>query len=176
VKFSLLLLGGLGLAFGLVMYLGAPFLVRFVLGPAFHASVPVLRVFSLYIPLIAVSTVIIFQVLLPNQLDNQFNFVNSTAGVLGIVAAFLLAPRFQGVGIAWSAVAAQVYALAAFAFVLRRAGLNPFALAATSPARAPSVSDLAAVSGLDHQEAPVEFLVSEAEPVAQKPFAENRGS
>ncbi len=176
VKFSLLLLGGLGLAFALVMYLGAPFLVRFVLGPAFPASVEVLRVFSLYIPLIAISTVIIFQVLLPNQLDNQFNFVNSTAGVLGVVAAFLLAPRFRGVGIAWSAVAAQLYALSAFAFVLGRAGLNPFAPGATAPARAPSVSDLAAVSGLDHQEAPVEFLVSEPEPVVQKPFAENRGS
>jgi PST family polysaccharide transporter len=176
VKFSLLLLGGLGLVFGLVMYFGAPFLVRFVLGPAFHASVQVLRVFSLYIPLIAISTVIIFQVLLPNQLDNQFNFVNSTAGVLGVVAAFLLAPRFQGVGIAWSAVCAQIYALIAFAFVLKRAGLNPFALNTAAPVRAPSVSDLAAVSGLDHQEVPVEFLVSESEAVVQKPFVENGGS
>jgi len=174
VKFSLLLLGGLGLVFALVMYLGAPLLVRFVLGPAFPGSVEVLRVFSLYIPLIAISTVIIFQVLLPNQLDKQFNLVNTTAGVLGVVAAFLLAPRFRGVGIAWSAVAAQIYALAAFALVLGRAGLNPFALAAT--ARAPSVSDLAAVSGLDHQEVPVEFLVSEAEPAVEKPFAENRGT
>ena len=59
--------------------------------------------------------------------------------------------------------------------MLRRAGLNPFALTATASARAPSVSDLAAVSGLDHQEAPVEFLVSEPESVVQKPFAENRG-
>ena len=96
VKFSLLLLGGLGLVFGLIMYLGAPFLVRFVLGPAFHGSVEVLRVFSLYIPLIAISTVIIFQVLLPNQLDNQFNLVNFMAGGLGIGAAFLLAPSFTG--------------------------------------------------------------------------------
>ncbi len=87
-----------------------------------------------------------------------------------------LLPGFKAVGIAWSAVGAQVYALLAFTFVLRRAGLNPFALAATAPARAPSVSDLAAVSGLDHQEVPVEFLVSEPESVVQKPFVENGGS
>jgi polysaccharide transporter, PST family len=166
-KFSLFLLGGLGLAFGLAIYLGAPLLVGFVLGPAFRDSVPVLRVFSLYIPLIALSTVIIFQLLLPNQLDNQFNFVNSTAGVIGIVTALLLAPRFEAVGIAWSAVAAQVYALLAFTVVLRRAGLNPFALATGASAQAPSLSDLAAVSGLDHQEAPVELLVSEPELLAQ---------
>jgi PST family polysaccharide transporter len=167
VKFSLFLLGSLGLAFGLGIYLGAPLLVRLVLGPAFRDSVPVLRVFSLYVPLIALSTVIIFQLLLPNQLDNQFNFVNLTAGVIGIGTALLLAPRFQAVGIAWSAVAAQVYVLLAFTVVLRRAGLNPFALTAAISARAPSVSDLAAVSGLDHQEAPVEFPVSELRILAQ---------
>ena len=72
-------------------------------------------------------TVITFQLLLPNQLDNQFNFVNFTAGLLGIVAALLLAPKFEGIGIAWSAVAAQLYTLIAFSVVLKRAGLNPFA-------------------------------------------------
>jgi O-antigen/teichoic acid export membrane protein len=149
------------------MYVGAPFLVRFVLGPAFRDSVPVLRVFSLYIPLIALSTVIIFQLLLPNQLDNQFNLVNSTAGVLGILTALLLAPRFEAVGIAWSAVAAQVYVLLAFTVVLRRSGLNPFALTSTLSAGASRVSDLAAVSGLDQAEAPVPFLVSEPELLAQ---------
>jgi polysaccharide transporter, PST family len=168
VKVSLFLLGGLGLVFGLAIYLGAPLLVRFVLGPAFRDSVPVLRVFALYIPLVALSTVVIFQLLLPNQLDNQFNFVNSTSGVLGIVVAFLLAQRFQAVGIAWSAVAAQVYTLIAFAVVLGRAGLNPFSLGATTFARAPSVGDLAAVSGLDHQEVPVEFLLAQPEPVEQQ--------
>ena len=40
--------------------------------------------------MIALTTVIIFQLLLPNQLDTQFNFVNYSAGGLGIVVAFLL--------------------------------------------------------------------------------------
>ncbi len=88
VKYSLLLLGGLGMVFGLAIYLLAPLLVHFVLGPRFGDSVPVLRVFSLWIPMIALTTVMIFQLLLPNQLDNQFNFVNYSAGGLGIVVAF----------------------------------------------------------------------------------------
>jgi len=158
--------------FGLAIFLGAPLLVRFVLGPAFHDSVPVLRVFALWIPMIALTTVMIFQLLLPNQLDTQFNFVNYSAGALGIVISLLLVPRMQAVGIAWAAVVSQGYTLVAFIFVLWRAGLNPFAATAMTPARAPSMSDLAVVSGMDHQEAPVEFLVTETESAVQKGFVE----
>jgi PST family polysaccharide transporter len=157
VKYSLLLLGGLGMIFGLAIYLGAPLLVHFVLGPRFGDSIPVLRVFSLWIPMIALTTVMIFQLLLPNQLDNQFNFVNYSAGGLGIVVALLLVPRMAAVGIAWAAVASQAYTLVAFTFVLWRTGLNPFSATASTRLRAPSVSDLAVFSGMDHQEAPVEF-------------------
>jgi len=164
------LLTMLGMIFGVAIYLGAPLLVRFVLGPAFRDSVPVLRVFSLWIPLIALTTVIIFQLLLPNQLDTQFNFVNYSAAFLGFGIAFLLVPRMAAVGIAWAAVISQGYTLVAFIFVLWRAGLNPFA--GSVAGRAPSLSDLAVVSGMDHQEAPIEFLVTEPESVVQRGVVE----
>lgn len=128
VRFSLLFLGGLGSAFGLALFLGAPWLVHVILGRAFHESVPVLRVLSLWIPLVALTTVMIFQLLLPRQMDNRFNLVTLNAGLLSIGGALLLAPKFQAVGIAWSVVAAQLYTLIAFSVVLVRAGLNPFAL------------------------------------------------
>jgi polysaccharide transporter, PST family len=127
VRLSIFFLGGLGLLFGLILFLGAPMLVHVVLGDAFHGSIPALRVFSLWIPLIALSTVITFQLLLPNQMDHQFNVVVLTAGMLGFGCALLLAPGFQAVGIAWSVVVAQLYTLIAFSVVMARAGLNPFA-------------------------------------------------
>jgi polysaccharide transporter, PST family len=127
VRLSLFLLGGLGLAFGVAIFIGAPLMVHFVLGPAFRNSMPVLRVFSLWIPLTALCTVITFQLLLPNHLDNQFNLVNLSAGLVGIAAALLLAPRFSAIGIAWAAVISQLYTVIAFFIVLERAGLNPFA-------------------------------------------------
>ncbi len=133
VRLSLCFLGGLGLLFGVVLFLGAPLLVHVVLGDAFHGSVAALRVFSLWIPLVALSTVITFQLLLPNQMDNQFNAVIFTAGLLGFGGALLLAPDFQAVGIAWSAVGAQLYTLIAFSVVLARAGLNPFVLGVNRP-------------------------------------------
>jgi hypothetical protein len=116
-----------------------------VLGPAFQHSVPVLRVFALWIPLIAVCTVIIFQLLLPNQLDHQFNFVNLTAGLVGIGIAILLAPRLGAIGIAWSAVIAQVYTLIAFSVILARAGLNPFSPATPPAGRQTRPGDFAPV-------------------------------
>jgi PST family polysaccharide transporter len=145
VRLSLLFLGALGLIFGLAIFFGAPLLVHLVLGQAFQNSVPVLRVFALWIPLVALSTVIIFQLLLPNQLDKQFNVVNFTAALVGTGAALLLAPRFSAVGIAWSAVIAQVYILIAFSFVLARAGLNPFAPGAR-PARSAMLVPVLAVA------------------------------
>jgi PST family polysaccharide transporter len=135
VRLSLFFLGGLGLIFGLAIFFGAPLLVHLVLGPAFRNSVPVLRVFSLWIPLIALCTVMIFQLLLPNHLDRQFNFVNVTAALLGIVSTLLLAPRYNALGVAWSAVAVQLYTLLAFSLVAWRAGLNPFARVANLSGR-----------------------------------------
>jgi polysaccharide transporter, PST family len=136
VRSSLFFLGGLGLLFGLILFLGAPLLVHVVLGDAFHGSVAALRVFALWIPLVALSTVMIFQLLLPNQMDYQFNAVILTAGLLGFGSALLLAPALQAVGIAWSAVVAQLYTLIAFSVVLVRAGLNPF----TFPAKRAAVT------------------------------------
>ncbi len=135
VRLSLLSLGGVGLVFGAVIFLGAPLMVRLVLGPQYAEAVPVLQVFALWIPLTALVTVLTFQILLPNRLDGPFNVVNLTAGLVGIAAALLLGPRFRAVGIAWSAVVAQTYTLLAFLVILTRARLNPCAPSAAMPAR-----------------------------------------
>ena len=152
VRLSMLFLGGLGAAFGLAIFVAAPLLVHFVLGPDFRGSVPVLRVFALWMPLIALTTVLTFQLLLPNQLDNQFNLVNFTAGVVGIVAAVLLAPGLRAVGIAWSAVLVQLYTLVAFLILAWRAGLNPFQNATQPAARPPRPALLLPVTAPPRQQ------------------------
>ncbi len=98
VRSSLFFLGGLGLLFGLILFLGAPLLVHVVLGDAFHGSVAALRVFALWIPLVALSTVMIFQLLLPNQMDYQFNVVILTAGLLSFGGRSIACSRFPGRG------------------------------------------------------------------------------
>jgi len=167
VRLSLLLLGVLGSAFGVAIFFAAPLLVHVVLGPDFQDSVPALRVFALWIPLIALSTVIIFQLLLPNHLDNQFNLVTFSAGLVGIGAALLLAPRFHAVGIAWSVVAAQGYTLVAFSIVIARAGLNPFARLGRAGAgprrRSPWAAVMTPVTGSQEMKLRLRERLAEAE-------------
>jgi PST family polysaccharide transporter len=139
VRLSLVFLGVLGVLFGAAIFLGAPLLVQLALGPDFFDAVPVLRVFSLWIPLTGLCTVVTFQLILPSQLDNQFNIVNFTAALINILAALLLGPRYGAVGIAWSAVIGQIYTLLAFAVILGRAGLNPFTLSIVAAVRPRSV-------------------------------------
>ena len=66
-------------------------------------------------------------------MDYQFNAVIFTAGLLGFGGALVLAPSLQAVGIAWSAVGAQLYTLIAFSVVLAEPGLNPFAFSVNRP-------------------------------------------
>ena len=107
-------------------------------GTRLPRAVPVLRVFALWIPLTGLCTVVTFQLILPSQLDSQFNIVNFTAALVNILAALLLGPPYGAIGIAWSAVIGQIYTLLAFAVILWRAGLNPFPLSIirlSTPAR-----------------------------------------
>jgi PST family polysaccharide transporter len=126
VRLSFVFLGGLGLVFGIFIFVAAPLLVQIVLGDAFKQSAPVLRAFAVWIPLTGLVTLMTFQLLLPNKLDNDFNFVNVTSALVGIGAAIALAPKFSAVGMAWAAVIAQAYTVLAFFVILARAGLNPF--------------------------------------------------
>ena len=146
VRLSLYFLGGLAVVFALIIYFGSPLFVHLVLGAAFKDSVPALRVFALWIPLAAVCTVLAFQLLLPKQLDDKFNFVTMTAGAVSVGCGLLLAPRFAAVGIVWAAVASQTYTLIAFMFILSRAGLNPFARKSQIAAPAPMVQGKALIA------------------------------
>jgi polysaccharide transporter, PST family len=161
VRLSLLFLGALGVLFGAAVFVGAPLLVRLALGSDFHDAVPVLRVFSLWIPLTGLCTVVTFQLILPSQLDSQFNIVNLTAALMNILAALLLGPWYGAVGIAWSAVIGQIYSLLAFAFILWRAGLNPLSSAMVTAVRRSSL-ELAPIparaTGMQQGATPIEDL------------------
>ncbi len=149
-------------------------LVQLALGPDFHEAVPVLRVFSLWIPLTGLCTVITFQLILPSQLDSQFNIVNFTAALVNIFAALLLAPRFGAIGIAWSAVIGQIYTLLAFAVILWRAGLNPFPLSmatAVHPRPVGLAPIPARATGIQHEATQTKTSSSEFRSSAPTPSA-----
>jgi polysaccharide transporter, PST family len=132
VRTSLALLGGLSLAFGLMLTISAPLLVRLFLGSAFVPAIPTLRLFGVMIPIITVGTVIVFQWMLPLGLDKEFNLVVFTSGILNVAIGIVLASKYSMFGMAMTVVISQMYALLAFEVVLRRRGLSPFSRQAAS--------------------------------------------
>jgi PST family polysaccharide transporter len=134
VRKSLLMLGGLSTAFGLALVICAPLVVRLALGSAFVTAIPALRVFGAMIPLVTIGGVIVFQWMLPLGLDREFNFVVFTSGILNVAVGIVLASKLAVLGMAMTGVITQIYSLAAFELILRRAGLSPFSKILRRPA------------------------------------------
>jgi PST family polysaccharide transporter len=112
LRVSLGLMGTGSLLLGLAVFVMAPMLVRVVLGAGYAEAVPVLRVLSLLVPLIALSNVLGIQWLLPLGMDRAFNTIIISAGLLNIGLAVVLAPRFAQMGMAWAVVTAELFVAA----------------------------------------------------------------
>jgi PST family polysaccharide transporter len=115
----------IGLVLGAAIFLAAPILQRLVLGAGYERAVPVMRVLSLMVPLIALSDVFGVQWMLPLGLDRQAGAIIIGAGLLNIGLAAILAPRFGPVGMAWSVIAAETFVTFGAYIILRLRGLDP---------------------------------------------------
>lgn len=108
VRGALAGLGGLGLLAAAAAALLAPPVVRLLLGPDYAASIPVLRLLSLVIPLVAAGTVLGIYWALPLRRERLFLAIVCAGGVVNLVLAAMLVPRFQAMGMAASVVVAEV--------------------------------------------------------------------
>ena len=124
-RITLYVMGAGSICLGLVMWIGAPLIVRLILGPKFLPSESVLRVLSLRAPLIAVTNILGFQWLLVLGLEKQFQRITMAALIINILLAMTLAPRFSYDGMAWAVVFSQSVAVAGIILVLKRRRLNP---------------------------------------------------
>ena len=125
-RLSLWLTMSVGVIAGAALFFGAPLVVRVALGAGFEGSVPVLRLFALLPPVIAVSSTFGVQWMLALRLDLELNRIILAAGVLDIVLAVALGIRFHQIGVAVSVVFAEVFVAAATFFTLSRRRLNPW--------------------------------------------------
>jgi len=114
-----------GVLLGIATFLGAPVLVRLLLGPGFEPAVAVLRVLALVPPLAAASNVLGIQWMLPLGLDRPFTRIVIWAGLLNLGLAVWLAPSLGERGMAWAVVAAEAFAAAGMWLYLRIRHLDP---------------------------------------------------
>lgn len=104
---TLAVASGLAAVVAALLAFAAPEVVRVLLGPGYHDAVPALRIMTLLLPLIAASTVIGTQVMLPAGMDRQFTGIAIAAGVINVSVALALAPTLHHVGMAWAVVASE---------------------------------------------------------------------
>ena len=130
---SLVWIGGLSLIMGATSFLAAPILVNILLGPGYESAVPILQGLSVLVPIIGVGTVFGIQWALPWGFELPFSGLVVLAGSLNLVLAFVLVPRFGGMGMASSVVIAEaLVACGLVVLFLRKGGsLWPLRMAST---------------------------------------------
>jgi polysaccharide transporter, PST family len=122
---SILLMTLVGLGFGAVLGVAAPWLLGLMFGPQYGAAVAVMRVMALIVPLVVLNAALVSQWLVPHGLDRPLNLVILSATVLNLALALTLAPRFGAYGMAWVTVAVEGYILLGLCWALHRNGLKP---------------------------------------------------
>ncbi len=124
-RVSLGLMAAVGGAFGILLYFAAPLIVHLLLGKNFDGAIPVMRILSLLMPLIAISNVLGMQWMLPLKMDRVFNIIIVSGGILNVALAFLWAPRWQHVGMAAAVVCSEAFVTVGMTSVLCYRNLFP---------------------------------------------------
>ena len=109
IRQTLLLLGTIGVAFGVAIVAAAPLLVSLLLGPGYENAIPVLRVLALLLPIITVGTVLGTFWALPFGQDRSLLLITASAGVLNVLLLLVLVPRLEAVGMAAAVVVAEAF-------------------------------------------------------------------
>ena len=126
VRTSMGVMGVSGVVIGLAVFILAPLLVRILLGEGYEPAVPVLRVFALLPPLMALSSVLGIQWMLPLGLDRPFNAIILGAGLVNLCLAMFLAPRFAHLGMAWAVVISEAFVTGGMYLFIWKRALDPF--------------------------------------------------
>jgi PST family polysaccharide transporter len=121
---SILVMATVGTAFGLSVFLLAPWLVDLLFGlAAYEPSVTVLRVMAIVIPMIAVNAVLVSQWMVPWKLDRELLVVVGSGALINLTLALIFAPRYGALAMAWITVLVEAYILCCLLFALHRRGL-----------------------------------------------------
>ncbi|SIT42963.1 Polysaccharide biosynthesis protein [Paraburkholderia ribeironis] len=96
------------MGYGLLIFCGAlslsPFVLPLILGVAFEPSAHVLQIFAWMFPFAAFNDFVAGYIFVPRRKDRLLAVVGISSGLVNLVAALVLAPRYGAVGIAFARV------------------------------------------------------------------------
>ncbi|MHB9073707.1 MAG: flippase [Desulfobaccales bacterium] len=120
----LLLMGGLGLVFSLVIFFSAPVIVKIFLGVNFLPSITVVRILAVLPFLVAVSNVLGVQIMFPFHYEKTVSLFVFLAGLLNLLLAFLLAPVWKANGMAVSVALCEIFVTISYFLFLYNNGFK----------------------------------------------------
>jgi polysaccharide transporter, PST family len=125
IRRFIFLMGGLGLALSIILFLAAPLIVNIFLGVQYERTIIVIRVLALLPFFIAVGNVLGIQIMLPFGKDMLFTMVSFGAGLTNIFLAFVLAPFCQETGMAIAVLVSEILVTLSLFVILSIYELNP---------------------------------------------------
>ena len=105
----LVVIGGLGAIFSVILFVGAPIIVRIILGPDYGPSITVMRILAPLPFLIGVSNVLGLQIMFPFRMERAVAIIVLGAGVINLVLAVLLAPLWLASGMALAVLVSELF-------------------------------------------------------------------
>lgn len=123
---SLLLMLAVSAAAALCLFVAAPWFVPLFFGAAYQASVPLLQVLIVTLPIVAASNVLGLQWMLPNGQDRAFNTIVVAAGLLNIGLMTFLVPRYGSQGMAWGVITTESVITLSMALYIFQQPDHPF--------------------------------------------------
>lgn len=125
IRKSLIPFIGLGILLGAAMIVAAPLITRIAFGTQYAPVVGVIRILAVIPPLLGLGTVLGLHWALPMGMDRLYIRFVVAAGVVNLVLAVILVPRFGALGMAVAAVAAEASVEAGLIWLALRPG-EPF--------------------------------------------------
>lgn len=123
---SILVMAAVGLSFGLVISLLAPWLVDLLFGlPEYQQAVTILRIMALIVPMIVLNAALVSQWMVPHKLDRALLAVIVSGTLINLILALIFASRYGALGMAWVTVVVEAYILGGLLLALHRHGLKP---------------------------------------------------
>lgn len=119
-------LSGAFLLISIGMFIGAPLIIRLILGSNFEASVPILQAMSFIPLLVLLSNMMGIQVMLPLNYKRQFSRIIIGAGAVNVLLLFALIPTFQSRGVGIAVLITEVSVTVAEYAYLRKKGIALF--------------------------------------------------
>jgi PST family polysaccharide transporter len=98
----ILIIGGETLLLSAMILFPAPYIAGLIFGSSYSQSIPVLRIMAFVPFLAAMSTLLGTQTMLTFDLKKEFSRILVSAGAVNIVLTFILAGRYQHIGVALS--------------------------------------------------------------------------